>query len=105
MSPSTLLGNGEEYAARSPDTFKIPSRSDRENLAVGDHAKLIFQLPEPGSDGLNGERMWVRVTQVFASGCGYAGTLANAPTLLPANLGDPVKFGPEHIIDIIRTDA
>ena len=99
------LGNGEEIS-RKHSTFQIPHASDRGALYVGDMAKLLFLAPDPGPGDIVGEFMWARVARVVSRNPSrYAGTLANQPTVVHLNLGDPVEFGPEHVIDIIRPDA
>src|SRR6476620_7857929 len=40
-----------------PDTFHIPPLELRQGLEAGDHAKLIFDLPQPDSEYYQGERM------------------------------------------------
>lgn len=89
---SWTLASAEARAA-AHSSFKIPSRSEREDLRVGDLAKLVFVV-----DGAGGERMWVEVTAVAAGR--YRGILRNVPVTIPGIAeGDTVEFGPEHVAD------
>jgi len=106
VSSTVKLGNAEERAKKSPSSFKIPSVQDRSRLAVGDHAKLMFMLPERSPSGIESERMWVRVNKVMSRKPAlYEGVLDNKPTIIGLEFGALVEFGPEHVIDIIRPDA
>lgn len=88
------LDNARQRHAEHPDTFEIPDATESEHLLVGQYAKLIFQ--EAG----HGERMWVRVTEVTASG--YIGELDNDPALVSSvRCGEPVVFGAEHVISVM----
>lgn len=89
------LVSGEQRHRQFPDTFEIPDADDRRSLAPGDEAKLLFQAPR------GTERMWVKVERVQRDGS-YTGVLDNTPALLDAQLGDTVRFGPQHVIDIVR---
>lgn len=86
---------------RESDTFKIPSRTVRENIPLGHHAKLIFESESPP----RGERMWVRVNRRYQNESGavsYLGMLDNKPVDFAdcLSLGSEIKFGPEHICAI-----
>jgi hypothetical protein len=104
------LDNAEERAKTYPE-FEIPSRAERESFGPGDHVKLIFLAEEEPSPvtvrGVvahpTGERMWVRVSARV--GGRYEGTLSNKPAFIPLTYGDPVAFGPEHIIEGRRLDS
>lgn len=95
------LDNGEAYRADAPDTFWIPDLSARQNLQVGDFAKLIFRIEF--EDDATVERMWVIVTRRQEDGS-YLGILDNEPTSLIENerlwLGSEVPFETRHIINI-----
>jgi hypothetical protein len=86
------LVNVEERAAEHA-TFKIPSRSVREKLCVGDLVKLVFVTPAG-----EGERMWVEIGH--AESGRYSGRLRNTPVRI-RDLGESafVEFGPEHVAD------
>jgi hypothetical protein len=101
------LRSGELSHQASPDRFWIPDRLDRQNLRVGQAAKLIFEIYTPGMDGaasVSGERMWVIVSERV--GDGYIGILDNEPASGDQSersylcLGAEVPFLPEHVIDI-----
>jgi hypothetical protein len=83
-----------------PDTFPIPTRSEREALRTGDMVKLVFVLDPPPPSGPNAERMWVEVRSAQADGS-FDGWLTNQPvviaTLEPSAL---VAFGPQHVAGI-----
>ena len=85
------LTDGEAMARKHPDSFEMPERRDRDNLQPGDAAKLIFD---------NAERMWVEVEGRDDEG-GYVGRLDNDPVVVPLSCGDVVRFGPEHVIEIM----
>ena len=44
---SWQLESGEAQHARSPDTFWIPARDERESLKVGTGVKLLFGIESP----------------------------------------------------------
>ena len=99
-----VLISGEERAAKSPDTFKIPPRGQRECLSPGTAAKLLFDI-ETRQDGRvldrGVDRMWVIVKATTAEG--YVGVLDNDPGLaenLHLREGDVIHFGPAHICEI-----
>ena len=74
---------------------KLEPRSDREWLRTGDMVKLVF-LTKAG-----GERMWVCVTE--RAGDRYTGTLDNDPFITDdLHADDVVRFGPEHVIEIMK---
>lgn len=100
-APGYELLDAEAWSRRNPATFEIPSAEVRRGLAPPRGArdtvlaKLVF-LP---SDGLAGERMWVRVSG--GRGGSYVGLLDNEPVAaVGASLGDEVRFRPEHVIDV-----
>ena len=101
------LDNGEEYHAAAPATFWIPTRAERDNLQVGDHAKLIFRIAlDSEQDPVSVERMWVLVQDRV--GDTYFGTLENEPDAVTENdelwLGTELPFHAEHVINIIAAD-
>lgn len=85
------LANVEARAA-SHASFKIPPRTKREVLCVGEFAKLVFvDLPDS-----NGERMWVEI--VSTEGDRYRGRLRNTPVVIrDLEENDLIEFGPEHV--------
>jgi uncharacterized protein YegJ (DUF2314 family) len=99
MAVTFKLDSGVEAHAEFPETFDIPSASDRESLGEGDLAKLMFRF----SDGERTfvERMWVRVQKVGPDG--YVGILDNNPDGTDEiRAGMRVEFAAEHVIQIQR---
>lgn len=93
------LDSAEEFYKKDSSSV-IPSRKFRENMKVGEYAKLIFVMYEP-SPGCQSERMWVEVTDRLKSG--YCGTIKSNPAFLKDILpGEKVAFGPEHVCEISR---
>src|SRR3712207_3973726 len=74
------LRSGEEAHHAEPDTFWIPPLEARQNLQVGQAARLIFDIEiedEPGKPVIQGERMWVIVSERHDDY--YIGILDNQP--------------------------
>lgn len=93
------LGNAEEEHEAQPRSFFIPGRAQRESLAGGDIARLLFYLANPAPDQPRAERMWVEVAETKSGRC--MGTLMNQPTAIEhLAQGDTISFGPEHIIGL-----
>jgi hypothetical protein len=103
------LRSAEDESHKHPDTFHIPPQPARCSLQHGDAAKLIFDIEGEDEDGtviIQGERMWVIVSEV---GEGYyIGILDDEPALIETGddvylcFGAEVPFRAEHIIDIER---
>ena len=98
--------SGEERHARSPETFRIPDRAQRESLFPGDAAQLLFDI-ETRADGQvvdrGVDRLWVIVKK--RSGNWYVGVLDSDPGQaqdLKLRPGHEVLFAPEHVIAIER---
>jgi hypothetical protein len=101
------LRSGEIAHAEHPDTFWIPPIEERENLQIGQAAKLAFDIEYEDEDGsvvVQGERMWVIVSEITENG--YVGILDSKPALIESSddfylgYGVEIPFKPEHIIDI-----
>jgi len=101
------LESGEERHERSPDSFWIPPRAERETLQPGQTAKLLFVIEgeHPGGEiCVEVGRMWVFVTE--AQDGEYVGILDNQPASLEPSPdvylseGVEIPFHPEHVIDI-----
>ena len=98
------LESGEERHGSDPTQFELPSRRERESLAPGVAAKLLFviETSEGGSLVDRGvDRMWVIVKR--RAGNAYVGVLANDPGVadgLTLRPGAEILFGPEHVIEI-----
>ena len=104
MKKHLKLVDGEQINAEHPDTFWIPSESDRRSIKPGHLVKLIFAAADADDDDcdVGAERMWVSVTNIvddtFTT---FTGTLANEPfELTNLKFGDQVIFQPRHIIAI-----
>ena len=99
-----MLESAESRHTENPESFWIPPRGDRDAIAVGQLAQLLFQISIPDDpDGeFNVERMWVEVTARVHDV--YIGTLRNQPASMDTegvlDFGDEVRFRPEHVIDI-----
>ena len=91
------LENGVVMNLMHPDTFEIPSKEERHNLAVGDNVKLIFK----DTSSIPSERMWVEVTGKIDEET-YIGFLNNDPVVLTQlEYLDPIRFRAEHVVSII----
>ncbi len=100
------MWDAEERNRAHPDTFYIPSETERKTLRAGDFAKVIFDV-----SGYLAERMWVEITGLGdpANGVRYVGKLANEPSKIAAHdnstavnplvVGMQVCFEPKHVID------
>jgi len=91
--------------AQSPETFEIPTFSDRSTLAPGDTAQLRFYIriaEENGESEDYGERMWVEVKD-HGNGW-YRGLLLNQPDCTPEiSPGWEVWFQPRHVLNLHRS--
>lgn len=95
------LADAEERHAASPRSFFIPPRAEREGLAQGDLAQLMFELTDPGEDDPRAERMWVEIVRVVSGR--YVGVLTNVPDVITTiQQGAVVEFGPEHVISTLE---
>jgi hypothetical protein len=98
------LESAEARHAASPDTFRIPSRAQRERLQPGDGAKLLFRIASPGHTGVERgvERMWVIVRR-RVEGL-YVAVLDSTPSSTDPSTslarGTVLAFAPEHVADI-----
>ena len=98
------LRDGEQMHREHPATFWIPDEAQRRNLRPGQAAKLIFDIEAYDEDGsviVQGERMWVLVTERIDDQ--YIGLLTNKPGIdgdFYLQAAAEVPFGPEHVIDI-----
>ena len=92
-----------EIAARAnPNTFFIPSETERRNQKVGDEVRLHFLLRDLNPDGPSGERMWVEIVKVDSEGKHYEGTLTNQPLhIRDLQMGDVIRFESRHIAQTI----
>ena len=100
------LESGEARHERSPETFHIPSRADRESLGPGDGVQLLFDIETKEGDKVidrGVDRLWVIVKR--RTGDLFVGVLDSDPGVAPQltlRPGTEVLFGPEHVIAINR---
>jgi hypothetical protein len=101
------LRSGEESHGQHPETFMLPPLEERQSLARGQAAKLIFDIETVDENGevvLTGERMWVIVAERI--GGSYIGILDSQPACLTPDevtylrFGAEIPFTPEHVIEI-----
>ncbi len=94
--------NGVELNKEAPKTFWIPSDEAKALIKPGDIVKVPFMIRTAGADGkdeLNGERMWVIVTERDEDW--FSGILDNQPTCTDEmKPGLVVHFKAEHVINI-----
>jgi hypothetical protein len=96
------LLDGEEHHRTAPKTFWIPDLELRKRLAVGDLAKLIFEITLNPERETAVERMWVIVRERIPGG--YLGMLYNEPGAIAENdefwFGTELPFEYRHIVDV-----
>ena len=95
------LESGEIRHRKRPDTFWIPDRAVRENLRIGQAAKLLFRIRSADGNEIGVERMWAIVVERM--GNHYLGILDDEPASTgPAHLhaGTEFLFTAVHVIDI-----
>lgn len=101
---SWCLKSAEAQHAAHPDTFWIPPLADRQSVARGRMAKLLFAVRAALKDGRPDDgvhRMWVVVAEKV--GDTYIGILDVEPFFAESFYLQPgveVPFKAEHIIDI-----
>jgi len=106
MAKFLRLENVEDTAKRCPETFFIPSSSERKSQKTGSSVRLHFLVEEPDENGPQAEHLWVKITQERGFFRPYKGVLENAPALI-TNLrqGDEITFEPRHIAKtVIKKD-
>jgi hypothetical protein len=96
------LANAERRNVENPDDFLIPSQAERNSLVPGDIVKLVFRFTPPTD--VSAERMWVQVQAV--EGQQYVGQLTNEPRhIVGLDPGSTIRFGPQHVIDLLVPGA
>lgn len=94
------LLDAESQNEAFPDTFPIPTRSERQRLRTGDLVKLVFVLDPPPEEGPNAERMWIEVRRIGDDGS-YDGWLTNDPVVIPGlEPSTLIAFEPRHVAGI-----
>ena len=100
------LLDGEQLSREAPQTFHIPELALRQNLQLGDFAKLTFEIAVEGEKYPSVERMWVVIRERTPSG--YLGVLDNEPDCISENdrfwLEAEVPFDHRHIIAVQGSD-
>jgi hypothetical protein len=92
----------EEASRINPDTFFIPTESERNDRVVGDVVRLHFVLSNPAPGDPRAERMWVEIVDIDLPGSRYQGLLMNQPEYIKnLDAGDPVDFDPGHIARVL----
>jgi hypothetical protein len=86
--------DGVELNRKHPDTFTIPSETDKNRIKTGDFVKAGFSTGAT----IPTERMWVRVVEIDAGL--IRGTLANTPAYVEAKHGDLVEMEFRHVLAI-----
>ncbi len=99
------LVDGVRQNKKHPETFSIPSRSDKLKIRTGVYVKICFINPDKHKycSGRMDERMWVMVEKEV-SPRKYQGSLHNDPASFQRKVlkyGDKVIFESRHILDII----
>ena len=101
------LRSGELAHLKNPESFRIPSLAERQNVRRGQAVRLIFDIEGENEDWsieTVGERMWVIVSEEI--GAEYVGILDNQPACsnfednVYLRFGIEVPFRAEHIIDV-----
>ena len=83
----------------NPNTFLIPSESERTSIGVGQGVKLVFWIQGEEEFPIC-ERMWVLVERRHSEGS-YVGRLESTPESAGRlNRGQRLIFGPEHVAEI-----
>jgi hypothetical protein len=102
------LRSGEESQAKNPQTFEIPPLHERQNLKIGQAARLIFDIASVDESGkviVEGERMVVIVSECQPDY--YIGILDHQPASFSSTddeyliFGAEIPFRAEHIIEIL----
>ena len=83
----------------NPNTFLIPTQTERASLKVGQGVKLVFWI-QGDEDFPVCERMWVVVVERRQDG-DYVGRLESVPeTEASLRVGQRLIFGPDHVVEI-----
>jgi hypothetical protein len=97
IMPEFELIDAVEHQKEHRRTFELPDEWNRNHVASGEWAKLMFRFPANRFPEV--ERMWVRITEVTASG--YIGVLDNTPDNVEfIGYSQRIIFEPGHIISI-----
>jgi hypothetical protein len=84
----------------NPETFHVPSTFELKAIEIGDNVKVCIwdEHNQP-------ERLWVEITAINRiDGGSFQGELNNVPLgLEPLKYRDTLVFGPENILDIMKS--
>ena len=98
MAKFLELENVEQSARANPETFFIPTASERENQDIGDSVRLHFLLASPSEEEPRAERIWVTITQRRSFFRSYKGKLQTQPVFISnLGVGSEIAFQPHHI--------
>jgi hypothetical protein len=94
-----MLESALSRSETNPNTFLIPSQSERKSLKVGQGVKLIFWIQGEEEFPIC-ERMWVLVERRLPDQR-YLGHLESSPETAGRLIrGQRLVFGPEHVAEI-----
>lgn len=105
MKTPIKMVDGVRQHKKHPETFSIPSRSDKLKIGAGVYVKICFINPDKGKFNplAIDERMWVLVKKEVGPRK-YQGILHNEPVSFERDVlkyGAKVVFESRHILDII----
>jgi hypothetical protein len=97
--PTGRLLDGVERNARNPQTFEIPSASEKASVRPGQWVKIGIESYESGSPG---ERFWVQVEQITEDGAllGRVDNDLEYTATHGVQYNDRLKLEPRHILSI-----
>jgi hypothetical protein len=96
MTIEDIFVNARGMNEGHPESFGVPSADEPAGVAPGDAVKVCA----------GGERFWVAVTAV--DGPEVVGSIDTVLLMTDEhglNRGDTVRFGREHVYDLIKADA
>jgi hypothetical protein len=95
--PLAYLLNVETWQIEHPEASRILDRVSRASARTGDRVRLVFRAPA----NTMGERITVTICECVP-GEVYIGKLQSPTLTLPLTGGTWVRFGPEHILEIVN---
>lgn len=106
MNKGYALMNGRKEHRLHPTTFNIPSDEAIRALGPGDYVKICVRGPD-FVKGVNGERFWVRLTDVFkvTRYLSFHGIVEQVDMVFAAYHGvkhdDKLRFQDKHVLAIM----
>ena len=92
------LEDVEKTAEKYPESFFIPSISERNGQKRGAEVRLHFTIRNSKSNEPRAERMWVEVIEIESTRGNYKGKLINQPVYIKdLNFGDEITFSSSNI--------